>query len=720
MLSPVVMPIEVCNGLTNQRISLVQGVAQAIIVGAQVLLPLHIPSDGTEIPGIRNSQRSVPLNLIYNGDAFQESVRAIYLDYWCARPSMPQSKIWCNSEGLYDPVLKNKDAWSSVDSLRVSKSHSNWRKLKDVRSPDASQAFGQGIFREFSNSRSGWGVLDRGCTMFSLEVVEENAAWDLFWAVDSSLRFSQSVVSTARIIEAGIREGKVVGGKTPVHDSSHNQGQLNNGFIVLHLRVEPDWQLHCRNWMSLRDGVHRDNCLNNSKSIHNTLLSEGVPRLSNVYVSSGLLSSDLFTQEYGLDGLLNHFNVYTKDSVLPKPLPEAMRREWWAAVDTELSMASELFVGNSVSTFSAYILQARRKQKKLGWHYNGGGIPLADAKILSFRTSSAVETFPKQLKWVFTIHEGVSDMSASFKNMLKIAVLSARKNTNLIPVCVTTSPLKSKLNQWMTSQNVRIIYHQPSWANTIETAVQRHVEKSLAQNLSGREHSHLSVDPDAMVGTFLRIDIPILGILDEFVLYTDVDVMFTGPVTWRNILPTPGMYNRARSSNDFARGKVQLGAANAPGLPTFFSVTSEMSKTHDSNFMNAGVMLMNMRNLRESYESLLRFITEKAERTSELDWDSGPGDQGALKEFYSTTIEGKRYVHASLLPFEMNWKSYWEASTNASIVHFHGPKCEMDILPYFNEGIVAVPQFEGILKRCEAMGNCLELCLDAQSFLDST
>ena len=31
---------------------------------------------------------------------------------------------------------------------------------------------------------------------------------------------------------------------------------------------------------------------------------------------------------------------------------------------------------------------------------------------------------------------------------------------------------------------------------------------------------------DAMIGTFLRLDIPVLGFVDDFVLYTDVDVLF--------------------------------------------------------------------------------------------------------------------------------------------------------------------------------------------------
>lgn len=716
ILAPIVLPVEVCNGLTNQRISLVQGITQAIIIGAQIVMPSYLPSNGTEIPGVVSSNNLVAFDSIFDGKAFDEAVRVIYSKYWCARPHLPQSKLWCgHHRNVHDPVLRSRTVSEVVDLVRLSKPLMSWRKLHGLKSPELSSAIGPRLFREFSRSAMGWGVLDRGCTMFSLRVLEGGSAWDLFWAVDSSLKFSNSVIRTARILESKIREQSKGNSKRWVGDSFVTETSSNHRFTVLHLRVERDWELHCREWMSIRDGVHRDNCLNNSRMIHNTLISEGVPRYSNIYICSGLLSNELRMQNLGLRELFRQFNILTKDTILGRPLPHDFSfREWWAAVETELAMSSDLFVGNSVSTFSAYTMQARRKVRKPGWHYNGGGIPLSDAGILAFRESLSVKTFPKRLKWVFTINQGPSEMSKSFEKMLKIAVLSAKRETNLIPVCVTTSSPQSKLSQWLISENVRVIHHHPTWASKVEATARRY---SKIPRRSGTEKSHLSKDPAAMVGTFLRIDIPILGFIDEFVLYTDVDVMFTGPVTWRSILPESSLYTATLQNNDMSRGKMRFGKVNAPGLPTYFSTSCEMKRKKDTNFMNAGVMVLNMRNMRATHERFLQFILRNFENNQELNWPSGPGDQGALREFYKTSLNGHSQVEASLLPYEMNWKSYWERSANASIIHFHGPKCELDIIPYFSNRVITVPKFKTLLETCASGGDCYRLCMQAQKYL---
>lgn len=722
-LAPIVIPIEVCNGLTNQRISIVQGITHAIIVGAQVLIPVHMPSNGTEVLGIASSKDIIDFNSIFDGEAFAKSLRAIYHIYWCARRHLPQAEIWCNPDSEFDPVVKSLQTWRAVETVRSTRSHSHWRSLSGLRSPSHSIAMGPSIFSEFASSINGWGVLDRGCTMFSLEVKEDGPVWDLFWEIDSSLKFSRSVVATSESISEGIRRGKNVPSiRMQINENDKPNGKTyETSWTVLHLRIETDWQLHCEKWMNLRDGIHRDNCANNSKTIHNTLLSEGIPRLSNIYVSSGLSLDELLLPEYGLEGLFEHFSIFTKESTISGTrLFEQRPREWWAAVETELSISASMFVGNSVSTFSAYILQSRRKLGRAGWHYNGGGIPLSDAGILSFHRSRAVETFPRRLKWVFTIHEGSSLLSKSFSNQLKVAVLSAKAKTSLVPICVTTSSPHSKLVKWLVDHGVRILYHQPTWIGPIQTAVSKHMQSSVMANLSGREKSHLSTDQGAMIGTFLRIDIPILGIRDEFVLYTDVDVLFRGPVRWRNVLPSAKLFNLTMERNDFARGKFAFGCPNSLGLPTFFSVSSESEMKMNSNLMNAGVMLLNMRNLREAHERFSNFITEKAARTGDLNWDSGPGDQGALKDFFSISTGGKRQVQASLLPFELNWKSYWPIRQNSSIVHFHGPKCESDILPYFRDGTVHVQQFKNLLRACRLTGNCLKMCAEFQSYLEKS
>jgi hypothetical protein len=41
-----------------------------------------------------------------------------------------------------------------------------------------------------------------------------------------------------------------------------------------------------------------------------------------------------------------------------------------------------------------------------------------------------------------------------------------------------------------------------------------------------RGRSHLNADQHMIVSTFLRIDIPLLGFLDKYLLYTDADIFF--------------------------------------------------------------------------------------------------------------------------------------------------------------------------------------------------
>ena len=42
-----------------------------------------------------------------------------------------------------------------------------------------------------------------------------------------------------------------------------------------------------------------------------------------------------------------------------------------------------------------------------------------------------------------------------------------------------------------------------------------------------------------MIGTFLRVDIPVLGFVDDYVLYTDVDVMFARNLVLTDFAPLP-------------------------------------------------------------------------------------------------------------------------------------------------------------------------------------
>src|SRR4029077_12023275 len=131
-----------------------------------------------------------------------------------------------------------------------------------------------------------------------------------------------------------------------------------------------------------------------------------------------------------------------------------------------------------------------------------------------------------------------------------------------------------------------------------------------------------------------------LGVDDEFALYTDVDVMFVG---------------------DVATALCQL-------RPKYFAAAPEFT-LNDYEHMNSGVMLMNLRSLRQKDDEFRSFIQDHLETLVDTSWD-----QEAYRRFFGrrtfiTKVIGTRW---NQLTPELNWKPYWGTNPNAQIIHFHG------------------------------------------------
>ena len=72
-----------------------------------------------------------------------------------------------------------------------------------------------------------------------------------------------------------------LGGLQPTGEAAAMTAQLegrlrrlspDRRFNVLHLRAEDDWILHCARWENMRDGIVRDNCMNNTETVGDRLL----------------------------------------------------------------------------------------------------------------------------------------------------------------------------------------------------------------------------------------------------------------------------------------------------------------------------------------------------------------------------------------------------------------------------------------------------------------
>lgn len=219
------------------------------------------------------------------------------------------------------------------------------------------------------------------------------------------------------------------------------------------------------------------------------------------------------------------------------------------------------------------------------------------------------------VKWFFALSEAsLGHADHDWTDLIRTAVASARRNTTLRPHFIydgAPSPFTAELR----SLGVEVVHHRLSYLDNI---VARWNELGLPA-----DPMRLAI----IAGAYLRTDIPLL-VEDDFVLYTDCDVLF---------LAEP----------DVARFR-----------PEFFACAPQRYPG-DLADMNSGVMVMNVGGMRREIANFFHFVVQNFERF-------GAFDQDALREYYEGRFE--------TLPLELNWKPYWGLNAGASIVHFHGPK----------------------------------------------
>lgn len=488
-----------------------------------------------------------------------------------------------------------------------------------------------------------------------------------FWRIDSALRFNKRSMDIAQNISFKI------GGDI--------------GYTALHFRIEQDWVEHCKKWENIGDKIIRDNCMTYTNVIGNVFKIQRIPTYRPLYIAGGFTRQFIETSPLFKD-LRNHYEIVTKDNYFSKEELEAHMvddREMFAAIDAIICAKATLFVGNSVSTFSALIELRRLQHDEPVFHYNAGNIPLGGMVPINHHsvqlTDNGVQKWCR-LKWVFAL--SLYDRNViSFLNMAKVAIASAIENTSLDPICVLniasseegTSWVKEVIS-WMESAGVTVIQHTPSFASKVYDAY-------LNSNATTTESiSPLHGKYSSMLATYLRLDIPVLGITDDYVLYTDVDVYFDVDITIDdfNVLP-----------------KYLL-----MGFDTFASPESG----------NAGVILYNVQGMRRTYDKLIKNIFSDEHIKSGLlygksvDKSVSSLNQGALNIMYSDNLYPKTIVR----PDKFNWRPYWAIpeSSKTSIIHFHGPK-PTDYQEHFENPNLDKPIYERLFKECDKVRNSCEL-----------
>ncbi|EFN52174.1 expressed protein [Chlorella variabilis] len=290
-----------------------------------------------------------------------------------------------------------------------------------------------------------------------------------------------------------------------------------------------------------------------------------------------------------------------------------------APVDYYLALGCQQFVGNSVSVFSALLIMERWHAGRFATYYNGGNIPLEAFMPLY------------QMPWVFTYNDWSA--GTEYDYMVKAAVTSGIEVARMKPYCMYSGSTSAEMYQWFLSKGVTIIQHEPAWRDALIKEGARHKEQNLV-------HSHLYKTGGTLVGTFQRIDIPILRQFDQYnyVLFTDCDVYFRQQmklVDWGTPLPEA----------------VGMGYEGQDVFP-----------------YNAGIMLMNMPFMRKTNKKFLNWIVSQRNGLYYPGKWYGPLDQGAFNQFYEKEIRGK--------PISKNFNAmmFHQFRPDARIVHMNGPK----------------------------------------------
>ncbi len=217
------------------------------------------------------------------------------------------------------------------------------------------------------------------------------------------------------------------------------------------------------------------------------------------------------------------------------------------------------------------------------------------------------------MKIVFALDSTSSEYRLLAKVMVRSALDQGLSNLHCL-----YQGVDDEFTRWLEAAGVKVLFHTGSLKDDIAATYRGN--KTLSHAL----------------GTYLRLEIPdafsALGYMDEFVLYVDVDVLFTPKFSLPNVRP--------------------LLVAGAPcwSIDNF-------------KFMNTGVLVLNLPALRHRLRAFRQFLMD-----NKFDFESsgfGPCDQGAWNVFFRGEWER--------LPSQYNWKPFWGVNEAAQIVHFVGP-----------------------------------------------
>ena len=332
---PFQFKLQICNGLTNQRLQLLDGLLVGLFLGAQIVLPKMIVMNGAQFVLVTDLNMQ-PMDRIFNMVRLEQMIQQQFLDFWCQRREHHAFKIWC-AEAPPPAIVYDDDDGIDVPIEHLHLRPGEW-------GPDALIQVGESNFIrsiEKKSQKNGNGPhpiiqIRENCEFwFNVKVVEGNDFWDEFWKIHQALTFNDEIIrlgeQTKRILLnlfGGVARDRAKSMGYKLDEDS----VLYGAYHVVHLRAEKDWHNHCERWFSWLE--RRDNCMNNTWHIGNVLLSEGITPTLPVYLATGLTESEVkkLRKKPSMRSFFEIYTVVTK-GMLGLTADVGQNREYWAAVD---------------------------------------------------------------------------------------------------------------------------------------------------------------------------------------------------------------------------------------------------------------------------------------------------------------------------------------------------------------------------------------------------
>lgn len=217
-----------------------------------------------------------------------------------------------------------------------------------------------------------------------------------------------------------------------------------------------------------------------------------------------------------------------------------------------------------------------------------------------------------------------SNTTDLYSDLLTVALKSARQNTSLDLVVLYDGPKVHRIYDILTRYNVKIIEHPFSHFDCLK--------KTFTPDILLSKTGKSSIDFKKLSGTFMRLDIPFIEKDDDYVLYTDVDVIFNKDIKDYDLLK-----------------------------PKIVAAGPEVSRDyHEGDIFNAGILFMKVKAMKKKCEEIFSLLEHGIPNKTNL------FDQGYINEVCGNEFD--------FLPLEYNWKPYWGLNEKAKIIHFHGIK----------------------------------------------